>query len=383
MKMNGKLTIKVIIKDDYIRQDGTCALYLQIFLKGERLRIPLNISVAPKSFDKVKQRITSKFAYHKDYNLLIEKNIADITGIEVNYRLSGLDLTIDKLENELKNPSCYADFIKFWEEELKIQKEKLKPGTLRQQTSALSKLKEYKSSILFYELNESMYEDILLFLKNKKKNNKNTISTFSKNLKKYLNIAIKKGVRVSIDVEEIKHKQFKGDRSFLEKTDINKMYKYLTSEFITDTHKAIIKRFLFSCFTGLRISDILKLTHENFIGDYIVFTTEKTDKLQRITLNNTAKKFVDSETIFEGEYTGEYINRVLKDVCKICGITKRVSFHVARHTFATNFLISGGRVEVLQKILGHSKIEDTMIYVGIVESIKNEQMFNMDEIITD
>jgi integrase/recombinase XerD len=383
IKMSGKLTYKIKIKDDYVRKDGTCALFIQVFLNSERKRIPLDIYVAPNEFDQDKQRCSKKCIYHKDYNLLIEKKLADINTIEVNYRLSGMPLTLERMINELENPSCWIDFIKFWEEELNVQKDKLKPGTLRQQTSALTKLKEFKNSILFFELTNGMYDDILAFLKNKKKNNKNTIATFSKNFKKYLNIAAKKGIRLSIDVDEVKYKQFKGNRAFLDKSELNKLYKYLNSDFINETHKSIINRFLFSCFTGLRISDIQKLSPENFIGDYIVFITEKTDKIQRITLNKTARKFIGTEKIFEGDYTGEYINRVLKDICRICGITKRVSFHVGRHTFATNFLISGGRVEVLQKILGHSKIEDTMIYVQIVESIKNEQMYNMDEIIKD
>ncbi|MES2813233.1 MAG: site-specific integrase [Bacteroidota bacterium] len=382
-KMNGKLTYKIKIKDDFIRKDGTSALYIQLFLNKDRKRLPLDLSVKIDEFDSDKQRCSKKNPNNKDYNLIIEKKLSDINAIEVNYRLSGVPLTLEKLINELDNPTCWIDFIQFWEEELKNQKEKLKPGTLRQQTSALSKLKEYKASILFYELTNDMYDDILLFLKVKKKNNKSTISTFSKNFKKYLNIAQKKGIRISLQPEDIKCKSFRGDRTFLDATEINKMYKYLISEFINDTHKAIINRFLFSCFTGLRISDIQKITNENIIGDYIVFVAEKTEKLQRITLNNSAKKFIDVDALFKGEFTGEYINRVLKDICKITGITKRVSFHVARHTFATNFLISGGRIEVLQKILGHSKIEETMIYVHIVESIKNEQMYNMDDIIKD
>jgi len=62
---------------------------------------------------------------------------------------------------------------------------------------------------------------------------------------------------------------------------------------------------------------------------------------------------------------------------------KESIFHVARHTFATNFLIAGGRVEILQKILGHSKIDETMIYVHIAESVTNVQIFNMDTIINN
>ena len=147
------------------------------------------------------------------------------------------------------------------------------------------------------------------------------------------------------------------------------------------SHKNILSRFLFSCFTGLRISDIDNLKEENIISDSLAFTTVKTGKFQRINMNESAKKYIDPKIIFPAGYTGEYINRELKDIAKICGIRKNISYHVSRHTFATNFLICGGRVEHLQKILGHSKITDTMIYVHIVDSITDIQINNMDDIL--
>lgn len=156
--------------------------------------------------------------------------------------------------------------------------------------------------------------------------------------------------------------------------------EYWQSKFVPDIYKNIIARFLFSCFTGLRFTDVQKLTIENFIDDSVVFTAEKTGKFQRIKLNESAKKYIYND-FFKINSTNEYTNRELKKIAKLCGISKKLTFHVARHTFATNFLICGGRLEHLQKILAHSKIEETMIYVGIVENITNVQIMNMDEIL--
>ena len=91
--------------------------------------------------------------------------------------------------------------------------------------------------------------------------------------------------------------------------------------------------------------------------------------------------FANPKYLLNENFTNEYVNRELKEICKFRGINKRVSFHVSRHTFATNFLVSGGRVEHLQKLLGHSNIRETMIYVHIVESITNMQVLKMDEIL--
>ena len=382
-KMNGKLTYKVKIKKDHIRIDGTCSIFIQCFLNSVQKRIPVNISVKPKDFDEVKQRVKSTHKYYKDYNIMIEKKLTEIHEIELNYRLSGITLTIEKLNIELNNPTSWICFIKFWDEELERQKALLKKGTYRQQKSSLEKLRKYKEHLYFYEIDKKQIEDIRIFLKVKMKNEDNTISTFFKNFKKYLNVAFDRGIKVPLKSSDIKRPNFKSHRTFLMPEEINTLYKYWNSEFINETHKNILSKFLFSCFTGLRISDIKNIEADNIIGDHLVFISEKTGKLQRIQMNESAKKFIGEQKPFNSNYSDEHTNRTLKDICKICGIKKRVTYHVSRHTFATNFIISGGNVTVLQKLLGHSKIEDTMIYVHIAESITDIEILNLDTILNN
>ena len=381
MFFSGKLTYKIIIKDDYVRADGTSALFLQLFLNKDRKRLPLNISVKVDEFDKVKQRIKPKCLFHKDYNLIIEKILADINKIEVSYRLSNVPLSMKAVLEEYDNPTSRIDFIKFWEQEMENQKEILKASTYRQQMSVLNKVKGYQKTVYFYELTDDWFKKMKAHFKKVDKNSDATIGSLVKSFKKYLHIANKRGIVTPLMFDDIHNKTFVGSRTFLDVAELDRLNRYFNSEFLYDTHKNVLARFLFSCFTGLRISDIQKITRENIIGDVLVFSAEKTNKLQRIQLNKTALSFLNKKSLFSGTYTPEYINRELKEIAKIVGIRKKVTFHVARHTFATNFLICGGRVEVLQKLLGHSKITETMIYVHIVESISDEQIHQMDEML--
>ena len=381
MNFSGKLTAKIVMKSDYKRDDGTCELYLQVFLNKERKRFPCNISVTENDFDKVKQRIKKSNQLHHDYNLIIEKMLADINKIEVSYRLSNQVLTMDKLEKEYNNPSSRIDFIKFWENEMEQQKLVLKKGTYRQQYSSLTKLKAYKSHLYFHEITNDFLIKIVGHFKSTLQNDQSTISTFLKNFKKYLNIANKKGIITPLQTSEIKIKSFSGNRTFLNKEELQNLTAYYNDAYCLSSHKYILAKFLFSCFTGLRFYDVNNLTEDNFVGDVLVFTAEKTKKMQRITLNRSAMFFANPKYLLNENFTNEYVNRELKEICKFRGINKRVSFHVSRHTFATNFLVSGGRVEHLQKLLGHSNIRETMIYVHIVESITNMQVLKMDEIL--
>jgi site-specific recombinase XerD len=378
--MNGKLTTKIIIKSDYVRSDGTCALYVQIFLNQERKRIPLMINANPKHFDKIKQRLRSVDPYAKDFNLIIEKKLADINTVEVNYRLSGKVLTLQLLMDELNNPTARIDFIQFWKNEMVRQKDILKAGTYRQQMSMLNKVSDFRSPLYFYEINEAFIQDLKSHCKKKLKNCDATTATLIKSVKKYLHIANTKGITTPISFNEIKNKSFTGNRTFLTSEELNKLNEYYCSSFIKPTYKTILSQFLFCCFTGIRFSDMIQLTPENFLENAVVFTAEKTGKFQRIPLSESAKRFIGMKPIFEEIFTNEYVNRELKEIANILGIRKKITFHVSRHTFATNFLICGGRVEHLQKILAHSKITETMIYVHIVEQITDVQICNMDSI---
>lgn len=381
-EFSGKLTTKIVIKEDHIRTDGTCAIYLQIFLNRVRKKVPMHLAVKPFDFDKVKQRVKTKTLNSRDYNLIIEKALADINTIEVNYRLSNEVLTMEKLMSEYSNPSSRIDFLKFWEIEMEHQKLIKDIATYNQQMGTLRKVKKYKENIFFYELDKIFFEKMIGHFEKVEKNGVQTMFTFKKNFKKYLHIANDKGIKTALSYKDIKTPSPISKRTFLDGDEVTKLNEYYNSGFINENLKSILGQFLFSCFTGLRISDSQAITSDNIIGNVLAFTALKTGKFQRIQLNETALSFIGEKELFPNKYSEKHINEELKNIAKSCGIRKHITFHVARHSFATNFLICGGRVEVLQKLLGHSSIRETMVYVHIVDSILDTQIFNMDNLIT-
>lgn len=136
--------------------------------------------------------------------------------------------------------------------------------------------------------------------------------------------------------------------------------------------------------TGLRISDVQELERQQLLTSDFSFVNSKNKRDQVINLNKMAKKIVEHyPALFDQKIHLNTINEDLKRIMKNNRITKRVSFHVARHTFATNFLRMGGKLEHLQKLLSHSKIETTMIYVHILASEANEQIHRLDDLFKD
>lgn len=94
--------------------------------------------------------------------------------------------------------------------------------------------------------------------------------------------------------------------------------------------------------------------------------TQGLEKRVDVPLNHEAMRFIQNErgTLFNYR-CNEYYRRQLKEIARLCGIEKQISSHVGRHTFATGYIMNGGSVPVLQKILGHAKIETTMVYVHL------------------
>ncbi len=139
-----------------------------------------------------------------------------------------------------------------------------------------------------------------------------------------------------------------------------------------------VKRaFLFACNTGLRFGDLQKLTGKDIVNNSLQFKQQKTHEVVYFPLNNNALKLIGTET-----KSDEQIFKLYKDIarCNVilrawasdAGIEKYLTFHVARHSFATNLLVLGADISVVSKLFGHTSLKHTMIYAKIVNSLKSD-----------
>src|SRR5688572_25241680 len=184
---------------------------------------------------------------------------------------------------------------------------------------------------------------------------------------------------------------FKMSMNETHKTFLNEQELLLISE-----KKIAIKRleqvrdiFLFSCYTGLAYCDVTKLTKANVVigvdGDKWIFTKRaKTDTPSRIPLlpisNSIVNKYADHPvTSRSGKLlpvmSNQRMNSYLKELADQCGIDKELTFHCARHTFATTVtLTNGAPIETVSKMLGHKSLKTTQHYAKIVDKKVSEDM---------
>ena len=143
------------------------------------------------------------------------------------------------------------------------------------------------------------------------------------------------------------------------------------------------------CLTGIRISDFIRMKKENNQENTLKFIPHKTNSKKQIELHipliDKAKKLIKDEDSTNGflfnAITEQKMNEQLKTIADLAGIKKDISNHSARHTFATMFLEKTSDVATLQKLLGHSNIQETMTYVHISNKKVNSQMLNFDQLL--
>ncbi len=153
----------------------------------------------------------------------------------------------------------------------------------------------------------------------------------------------------------------------------------------------IRQAFLFCCFTGLRFSDVKKLTYDEIQDGHLVFRPAKTtQKIVRVPLLDDARSVMDkvdihpkNNKVFWGLPSSQVVNLYLKFWGLEAGIKKSLHFHAARHTFATIGLTFGIDVYTMQKLLGHSKIEMTQLYAKIVDEKRKAEMLKFPSLLDE
>ncbi|MCD6543859.1 MAG: site-specific integrase [Flavobacteriaceae bacterium] len=179
----------------------------------------------------------------------------------------------------------------------------------------------------------------------------------------------------------------KREREFLSANELSNLETYY---FPIERLERVRDLFVFSCYTGISYADIIKLNEETHIhkgidgNNWMITNRQKTKTIVKIPLLNKAQELIDkynnhpltviTKTLFP-VITNEKLNLYLKEIANACGIKKNLTFHMARHTFATTITLSNGvPIETVSKLLGHTKIATTQIYARVIERKVSDDM---------
>ena len=395
--MNKTFNLLFFIKKNKIRTNGTAPIYLRITIDGKAAEIAAKRYIDPKKWDNKAHKAVGNSqeakilnAYLKtleqqvyDFHYLMLKEEDFVTAESLKSKLLGTDVTTRMLipifqeHNDKVEALVGKDFA---------------PGTLERYKTSLKHTQEflnwkYKvSDIDITKIDHVFIMDYDFWLRSVRKCANNTAVKYIKNFKKIIRLCMANGWLSKDPFLGYKAKLKVVERPYLTKEEIQAIYE---KEFASDRLNQVRDIFLFSCFTGLAYVDVKQLSKSNINigidGDQWIFTRrQKTDTSTRVPLLPLARELVlkyenhpqcvNSDVLFP-ILSNQKMNSYLKEIASICGINKELTFHIARHTFATTVTLSNGvPIESVSKMLGHTNIKTTQHYAKILDKKVSEDM---------
>lgn len=381
MNKRGRFTIKFGRKYR-LNSNGEDLIELKCFIQGEKLIRSTGIFIKPKHWNENKQEVRQTHPSADLINLELGKILAKANKIAIHYELADVQLTKEDFAQEYDYGSARMDFILYFSKMITEKKKTVSHGTYKNHKKVYDALRAYRKQIIFSDLTNNWMKQFKQYLTTEKGQKHNTSVTYLRICRTYLLMAKNDGIAIHDDIfKGIAMKEGVSDRISLSKEELKKLHDLYTSGSLSQKLNRVIHPFLWSCYTGMRLGDV-KLFNQNWISENeeIVFEPAKTKRVGKklkIPLNKKASSLLPESYQFD-LMSEQKMNEYLKEVMKVLGIRKNITYHCSRHTFATLFLEAGGSVEVLQNLLGHSKIEQTMVYVHLTDKRKRQQIELLD-----
>ena len=387
-------TIRLILRKERINKAGEAPLYMRIIKNRKPLYTSMNIKLAPKYWNDDKQEVRSSYRGSGRLNAFLKDRLSKAHNKYMDLATSSNRVRTIDIKEEIIGKSSPL-FLDYSFDYIKSYKTKDNTRTYKRFRTALNKLKKHLNGRHF-----TMEDMTILFLRQYEQylrdeydNGVNTINTDLKSFRRILNQAIDEGLfpyeKNPFLRYKLPWKQTK--KVFLSEAEIKLFEDYeIKSGYKRELHRDI---FVFACYAGgLRISDICVLKWEDFDGTHITCSTIKTGSVVSIKLPTKAlaivhkyksEKFGLADYIFpvldravdypNGDTLKRainsknvYANKDLQFMAKKLKLTKHISFHTSRHTWATRALRKGMRIEYVSRLMGHASIRTTQIYAKIV-----------------
>lgn len=257
-------------------------------------------------------------------------------------------------------------------------KENLAPTTTRTYYWNLKKITDFNPKIHCEDIDESFIRNYKTFLQ-QKGDKPNTIAKALSVFRIFIRKMLIDKLLKTDPFENIKIGRVYSKRSFLTISELKHLYlNYLDNKhFLTETEQNVMGVFLFSCFTGLRYSDLLSLDASEIFDWKIRKQTHKTGEPVYIPIPIQARLLLP-EKLSQGRVfkvvENSHFNKTLRKAAPKLGYHKYIHCHLARHTFATTCITLGISLPSTSKLLGHRNIETTLIYAKFVDTFLDKEM---------
>ncbi len=381
-------------------------IYVRITLNGQPINVSLKRKISVSTWNSKTQRANGGSKSSKALNLYLNEVQSTIYRIYEQLKLEDKSFTSQSIKElflgESKTRFSFKDLIDYHNDKMqhKLHKNTLGQYKTSQRYMLSYVLDEYgKSDIVLKELDYGFivgFENYLRCLTPKPgqpKIGNNTAMKHIKRLRRMVTLAYRMEWLDRDPFVNYKIRIEKKEREFLTADELRNI-----EELTSSIERLITVRdiFIFSCYTGISYVDIVELTDNNIVlgmdsNPWIMAERVKTGTPFKIPLLKRAEALLEkykdhprtqnSRNILP-RLSNQKLNSYLKEIADLCGIKKNLTFHMARHTFATTVTLSNGvPIETVSKLLGHTKLSTTQIYARVVEKKVSEDMGKLQSIL--
>lgn len=400
--MNEKVLVLFYAKKSKTKSNFRVPIYLRITVNGKRAEFSTGKDVEISKWSSAQNRLKGNSEEARAINKYLDILQSNVLVLENKLALSRESFDAIDIKNLLTGANTTERYLIpiFEEHNSKIEKllgKEYAPATLKNFKTFMAHLKEFlwkfhkKSDIDILKLEPSFLNDFDFFLRTKPNINNNSAVKHTKNLSKILKLCYQNNWIEKDLVIFYKGKFQEVNVNFLSEKEIKTIKN---KDFIGSGLNIVRDIFIFSCYTGLAYIDIFNLTKEQITIDvdrnfWIMTNRQKTGTNSNIPLLPIAEEIIrkyENHPLVSNSgkllpvFSNQKINEYLKTIADNCNINKKLTFHCARHTFATTITLSNNvPIESVSKMLGHKSIKTTQHYAKILDSKVSNDMNALKE----
>ena len=396
-------TFKILfyLRKNYLNKEGKAGIMIRLTVNGEVSQFSSKLDTEPDMWDVRTGRVAGNSMKARQLNGLLDNMQNSLRNHYYEIEKRESYVTAEKVRNaflgiETKQRTLLELFKKQNDDARKLVGISKTPATLAKYDRCYRRMEEfimyqYKlSDIALKEINHMFITDFETYLRSVSKCNENTTAKFMQTFRMIVIIAKNNGWIFTDPFANYKIRLKLVDRGYLTDAELQKIMK---KKFPTKRLEQVRDVFLFSCYTGLSYVDVKDLKASEICTSFdgklwIMKHRQKTDTPVNVPLLKIPLAILKK---YEGQLpkgellpvlSNQKLNSYLKEIGDLCGINKNITFHLARHTFATTTTLSKGvPIETVSKMLGHTNIETTQIYARITnEKIRKDMSLLEDKL---
>jgi hypothetical protein len=395
--MKAKVNLHFYAKSTKANAKGQFPIYVRLTVDGNRTEFSTKKFIEPSRWSSEASKVKGTTEEARSINSYLDVIKSRVLDIQMELIHKNQNISIENFKELLFGSEEKQRMLVpiFQDHNNKIKElvgKEYAPGTLERYTTSLKHTIEflewkYKiSDIEISKINHAFITDYEFYLRSVRNCSNNTAVKYIKNFSKIIKICLANDWLEKNPFANYKAKVKEVERIYLTDDEIQTI---IEKDLKNDRLSLVRDIFLFSCFTGLAYIDVKNLTKSHISlgidGEKWIFThRQKTESASKIPILPVTQIIIDK---YENHpqangndrllpiLSNQKMNAYLKEIAGVCVIDKELTFHIARHTFATTVTLTNGvPIESVSKMLGHKNLRTTQHYAKVLDRKVSEDM---------